>query len=235
MACNAFSADDKPAASAPARRFTNLVAFGDSITRGYAVPPGAGWVELLPELLKKKFGENAISVFNAGGNGNTSAEGLKRIEADVLAHMPGLVLVEFGGNDAVHGARAVSADDFERNLLAISGKVKSKGGEIVLVTFPPVVNEWHATRSDAYYAKWSGLDLCVEQYRKRTRETARRLGCPLFDLDALLRPQAADKKTRGSVINNRDGIHLTEEANKLVAREIFKFLAESGKLSGKNK
>ncbi|MFZ4694539.1 MAG: DUF2961 domain-containing protein [Verrucomicrobiia bacterium] len=41
-------------------------------------------------------------------NGNTSAEGLKRIEADVLVHMPGLVLVEFGGNDAVHDARAGS-------------------------------------------------------------------------------------------------------------------------------
>ena len=29
-----------------------IVGFGDSITRGYGVPPGAGWVELLPELLK---------------------------------------------------------------------------------------------------------------------------------------------------------------------------------------
>lgn len=85
-------------------------------------------MELLSELLKKKYGENSIRVFNSGGNGNTSAEGLKRIESDVLSHMPGTVLVEFGGNDTVHDGRAVSIDDFERNLLEIHAKIKSRGG-----------------------------------------------------------------------------------------------------------
>jgi len=163
-----------------------VVAFGDSITRGYGVPAGSGWVELLPGLLNKN-GKQNIAVFNAGGNGNTSAEGLKRIQEDVLSHMPGLVLVEFGGNDTVHDARAVSVDDFEKNILEINRKITDKGGKTVLVTFPPVVNEWHAWKNDPYYAEWGGLDQCVEQYRRRTRDIAKRLGCPLFDLDKFLR------------------------------------------------
>ncbi|MEI6169203.1 MAG: GDSL-type esterase/lipase family protein [bacterium] len=220
--------DIKPGTPAQNPGFSNLVAFGDSITRGYANPPGAGWVELLPELMKKNGNNKAINVFNAGGNGNTSTEGLKRIEADVLAHMPGLVLVEFGGNDSVHDARAVSVDDFERNLTVICEKVRAKGGEIILVTFPPVVNEWHSTRADPFYAKWGGLDKCVEQYRQRTRAVAQRLNCPLFDMDKLLRPLTSGKN-RATYLN-KDGIHLTPQSNKLVASAFFKFLIDNGKL-----
>jgi lysophospholipase L1-like esterase len=58
--------------------------------------------------------------------------------------MPGLVLVEFGGNDTVHDARAVSVADFEKNLLTIEEKVRSKGGSVVFLTFSPIIDEWHS-------------------------------------------------------------------------------------------
>lgn len=194
----------------------SLVAFGDSITRGYAVPDGAGWVELLAGLLP------AVQVVNAGGNGNTSAEGLARIATDVLPHLPALVLVEFGGNDAVHDARAVSVDEFGRNLLTIARQVRNTGGEIVLLTFPPIINDWHATHADPYYAPWGGLDPCVEAYRQRTRETAQRLGCPLFDLAVFLGERIAGGDTERFI--QRDGVHLTPEANRLVAAAVVDFL-----------
>ncbi|MBA4388396.1 MAG: hypothetical protein C0404_10470 [Verrucomicrobia bacterium] len=228
VACMAGAKDGEPAAAAPVRSFTNLVAFGDSITKGYAVKPGEGWVELLKDLIRKEFTNKTVAVFNAGGNGNTSAEGLKRIDSDVLPHMPGLVLVEFGGNDAVHDARAVSVEEFERNLLTIVEKVRKKGGDVVLVTFPPIINEWHAFQADPYYKKWGGPDQCVEQYRRRTREVGKRLDCPLFDLDAFLRKRIAGKN-RDTYIN-RDGVHLTAEANMLIAPAILKCLIDNGKL-----
>ena len=205
----------------------SIVAFGDSITRGYGLNPGEGWVELMSESLKKTNG-TSISVFNAGGNGNTSAEGLSRIETDVLAHMPGVALVEFGGNDTVHDTRAVTVDEFERNLLAIHEKVVNKGGEIVFLTFPPVVNEWHSTHSDPYYNPWNGIDQCVEQYRHRTRELAKRLNAPLFDLDELLREKIFGKEKETYV--SRDGVHLTAFANKLIAESVLKFLRNIEKL-----
>ena len=199
-----------------------VVAFGDSITRGFGVTEGEGWVELLSEQLKGGPGKSAIPVFNAGGNGNTSAEGLKRIEADVLVHMPGRVLVEFGGNDAVHDARAVSVDEFEDNLLAILQQVRRRGGEVALLTFPPIINEWHATRSDAYYARWGGLDQCVEEYRQRTRAMATLHSVPLLDLDRLLRTQIACKGKAALIM--ADGVHLTSEAHRWVSRAILEVL-----------
>ena len=199
-----------------------LVAFGDSITRGYGLPEGSGWVELLSGLLKNKYGEESISVVNAGGNGNTSAEGLRRIESDVLSHMPGTVLVEFGGNDTVHDERAVGVEDFERNLVEIHEKIKSKGGSVCFLTFPPIVNDWHSTKADSYYLKWGCLDQCVEQYRKITRETAKSLTCPLFDLDLFLRKQM--KKNGRDTYIAKDGVHLTAEANTLIAEAVLDFL-----------
>ncbi len=201
----------------------SIVAFGDSITRGYGVPQGKGWVELLPAMMKRKYRDKAPLVFNAGGNGNTSSVGLKRIEADVLSHMPGLVLVEFGGNDG-YTAGGLSVDDFERNILEIHRRIKESGGQMALLTFPPIVNEWHFSRNDSYYAKWGGLDGCVEEYRQRTRELAKRLGCPLFDLDKLIRERMKGKG-RDDLIA-KDGVHLTVKANELVAEAIFKFLRE---------
>jgi lysophospholipase L1-like esterase len=201
-----------------------VVAFGDSITRGYGLTAGEGWVELLAEALKRDRGENAIPVFNAGGNGNTSTEGLQRIEADVLGHMPGLVFVEFGGNDTVHDDRAVGVEKFQDNLLAIIARIRNHGGEVVLLTFPPVVNEWHAWSSDPYYAQWDGLDQCVEQYRQCTRDVAKLQAVLLFDLDRFLRTLIVEKGQ--AAIIKPDGIHLTPEANQLISVAIFHFLQD---------
>lgn len=211
--------------SATIQKPTTLVAFGDSITRGYAVPAGSGWVERLADLLGKKHGKHAFAVFNAGGNGNTSAEGLKRLQADVLAHLPGLVLVEFGGNDAKLGPRAVSVDDFERNLLTITERVKQQGGEVAFLTFPPVINEWHHLGRDPGYDKWGGLDQCIEQYRQRTRDVAKTLGSRLFDLDQVLRKLIAENGKERYLL--KDGVHLTAEANTAIAEAMLKFIEES--------
>jgi acyl-CoA thioesterase-1 len=73
-----------------------VVFFGDSITRGYGVRPE----ESFPSLVAKELG---LSFVNAGVPGDTMADGLARMERDVLARRPRLTLVEFGGNDFLRG------------------------------------------------------------------------------------------------------------------------------------
>lgn len=205
-----------------------IVAYGDSITRGYGVPTGQGWVEQLSSCLQAKALPPGIAVFNAGGNGNTSREGLERIASDVVPHLPGLVFVEFGGNDAVEGKRHVSPEEFERNLLTIHDAVKGHGGEIVFVTFPPVIDSRHAFGTDPYFVAQGGLDRAVERYRQRTRDVAARLGSPLFDLDRLLRHKTEAKNKEE--LTAPDGVHLTAAANEVVAHMILEFLHNSGRL-----
>ena len=94
-----------------------IVAFGDSITQAKEVAPEKRWPELLRAALQARMPGRGFAVVNAGVGGNTSREGLARIERDVLAHRPDWVLVEFGGNDATHDpARHVPPDEFAANM-----------------------------------------------------------------------------------------------------------------------
>lgn len=70
----------------------NVICFGDSITFGYGVKE----TESYPQLLAGKI---HVPVINAGIDGDTSSEALKRLESDVLERDPLLVIIEFGGND----------------------------------------------------------------------------------------------------------------------------------------
>ncbi len=69
-----------------------IVCFGDSLTEGYGVNPG----EDFPSLLGKYF---SIPVINSGQSGETTRDAIRRIDRDVLAHNPKLVIIEFGAND----------------------------------------------------------------------------------------------------------------------------------------
>lgn len=214
-----------PTPDAPAR----VVAFGDSITRGYNLPVGTAWVDVLAARLERA--GRPVAVYNAGGNGNTSAEGQRRLNSEVLIHLPGLVLVEFGGNDAVEGERHVTADDFDRNLTAIHEAVTARGGRTVLLTFPPVIDDWHSAGRSPYYLQRGGLDREVERYRQRTREVAARLGVPLFDLDHFLRELI--KASGPAAYIHRDGVHLTPEGNRVVAEAVKIFLVTEGLIAAR--
>jgi len=190
-----------------------LIAYGDSITRGYGVGEREGWAALLPSLLD-------IEVVNAGGNGNTSSEGLARFNADVLPHLPAAVMVEFGGNDAVEGHRHVDPLSFERNIQEIHRRIVARGGTTILSTFPPIIDEKHCFGKSAFHMNWGGLDKCVERYRMGIRKLAKNLNIPLFNMDELLRPELAS----GQELLLADGIHLSAKGNILVAKALAGFL-----------
>lgn len=104
-------------------RGTSVVAFGDSLTAGYRMRPGEGWPEQLSAIL-------GVPILNAGVSGNTTADGLARLEDDVLAQDPRVVLVCLGGNDML---RRLPADQQFANLREIVGRIQDKGALVVLI------------------------------------------------------------------------------------------------------
>jgi lysophospholipase L1-like esterase len=71
------------------------IAFGDSLTEGFGADQGNDY----PSILGKSLG---ISIRNLGRSGDTSSDGVKRLEAAAALH-PSVVLLCFGGNDALNG------------------------------------------------------------------------------------------------------------------------------------
>jgi len=76
-----------------------IVCFGDSNTFGEYTPYAQTYPAVLGELLRQKYpGLNAV-VINSGIRGDTSVQGLARLERDVLWYEPHVVISAFGLND----------------------------------------------------------------------------------------------------------------------------------------
>jgi acyl-CoA thioesterase-1 len=113
-------------AAAPPR---TILAFGDSLTAGYQLRPGEGFVPQLEKALRVK--GRTVTVINAGVSGDTTAQGKARI-AWGLAGMktkPDLVILELGANDMLRGQPPATA---KANLDAMIKDFKTRGIRVLL-------------------------------------------------------------------------------------------------------
>ncbi|MBI1220700.1 MAG: arylesterase [Rhodobacteraceae bacterium] len=132
-----------PAAAAPPQ----LIAFGDSLTEGYGLPPADGLVPQLQDWLQAH--GHDVTVLNAGVSGDTSAGGKSRIDW-TLAGGGDAIIVELGGNDMLRGIDPVATRD---NLDAILQAASAKGLPILLIglSAPGNYGADYQTTFDAIY------------------------------------------------------------------------------------
>jgi acyl-CoA thioesterase-1 len=117
----ALSALAVPAARAQtAAGPVRLLALGDSLTAGYGLPAGQGFVPRLEAALRQRGRD--VRVLDAGVSGDTTAGGLARLDW-ALAERPHAALVELGGND---GLRGLPPRDSRANLAAILDKLAAR-------------------------------------------------------------------------------------------------------------
>ncbi len=202
-----------------------LVAFGDSITQAVEVPEAGRWPQLLEDALSREIVGREIKVVNRGIGGNTSREGLARIE-EVLDCRPNFVLVEFG-NDATHQMdRHVSLNEFAANLDEMRRRFAAIGATMIPMTFPPIIDEWHADNLLPFHQKHGGGDAHQELYRQQTRAFAAEHDLHWIETDRALR--AAYDNDGAARYFQPDGVHLTREGNELFCETVLRNLLSSG-------
>ena len=74
-----------------------LVVFGDSLSAGYRLSEGKGYIPQLQKTLKED-GLDNVEVINASVLGDTTEDGLRRIDK-VLEQNPHAVIIQLGAND----------------------------------------------------------------------------------------------------------------------------------------
>jgi lysophospholipase L1-like esterase len=206
------TAEDAP----PLKKGEKIVFLGDSITAGGVSPKG--YVTLVKNHLADKKKDLGVEVIGAGVSGNKVPDLQRRLEKDVLAKKPTLVVIYIGINDVWHGendpAKGTSKDKFEAGLKEIIGKIKDGGGRVVLCT-PTVIGEKKQGTNK--------LDAQLDEYAEVGRKVAKETGVPLCDLrkafqDYLSKNNAEDKD-KGVLTSDR--VHLNDAGNKLVADTIL--------------
>ncbi len=105
-----------------------LLVVGDSISAGYGLAEGQGWVRLLEQRLQAQ--KSDYQVVNASISGDTTAGGLARLPPLLAEHRPDVVAIELGGND---GLRGQPLAQFQRNLTALVQQAKQSGARVLLL------------------------------------------------------------------------------------------------------
>ena len=116
------------AASASAHSARTILVFGDSISAGYGIPVGEGWVALLQAKLDRL--GYGYRVVNASVSGETTAGGLDRLPRALALHRPRILILELGGND---GLRALPIPQMQSNLARMVRLAQTAGASVLLL------------------------------------------------------------------------------------------------------
>lgn len=109
-------------------RAPTLLVLGDSVSAGYGLANGEGWVALLQARLKTQ--GYGYRVVNASVSGETTAGGLARLPRALAVHRPQIVILELGGND---GLRGLSLERSRANLEEMVRLSKAAGAQVLLL------------------------------------------------------------------------------------------------------
>ncbi len=190
-----------------------LVVFGDSITAL------GSWGKTVAENCNMQF-------FNGAAGGITSAQGLARFDAFVASRNPDYVTLCFGMNDLLMTAvdtPKVSPEQFKKNMTSLVEKVRELDAVPILLTTNTLdVNVFFASQGQDK-SMYGGRDILewLDTYNDMTRAVAEETGCHLIDLRAECGKYPVNQIVRG------DGIHLSENGNKVFADTVTAYMLEN--------
>jgi acyl-CoA thioesterase-1 len=185
-------------ASAPTPPRKTVVVLGDSLAAGY----GVDYSEAFPELLQQRIDAAGwpYTMVNAGVSGDTSADGLGRLDW-LLRRRIDVLILELGGND---GLRGIPVATTETNLQSILDRVKARYPQARIIVagmqMPPNLGEEYMNAFRRLYG-----DLASKNH-------------------AALIPFLLEGVGGKPELNQADHIHPTAAGHKIVAENVWKVL-----------
>lgn len=180
-----------------------IVAFGDSLTAGYGLPPG----EAFPDRLAQSLAERGhdVEIINAGVSGDTASGGADRLDWIVTDDVDA-VIVELGANDALRG---LSPDITRQALDSILQRLKDRNIGVLLAGMlaPPNMGADYGNAFNSIYP---------ELAKKH---------------DAILYPFFLDGVAADPSLNLADGIHPNQKGIAVIVERILPFAEELIRLS----
>ena len=213
-------------------RALTIVAFGDSTT---AVDDWSGLdVPVYPDLLPGALVAYGVAarVVNAGICDTTTRDARERLDRDVRAHAPDLVVVQFGINDswidAGEGRREprLSRDEYRDNLRLILRTLRADGAEVVLMTPNPMrwvaggyIEVFRSHPGLLETAAERGINGLLDVYAQEVRDVAREEAIPLVDVQGAFEEHGDEAgQSVHDLLMEEDGIHPSAAGQRLVCR-----------------
>jgi len=193
-----------------------IIFFGDSLTElaGKEEPKEhvtKGYVRIVRETLEETHKDLKLNIDWVATGGHTVPDLLKRVDKDVIARKPTIVVIQIGCNDA----RRIPADLFRSSLEELIDKLQAAKIQVIQCTLTSVGEKYDGT-NDA--------DAKLEEFAAIEREVAKSKNVPINDLRqafvAHWKEHNPDNKPSG--ILTYDGNHFTDAGHQFVAEQMLK-------------
>lgn len=183
------------------------VAFlGDSLTQdGWDKPDG--WVrQVVSGLASAGISVEAIP---AGIGGHRSVDMSERLQRDVLAHRPDVVLLSCGVNDVWHGEGGVPLPEYRAHIAEIVRRSQASGARVVILTSTPIGEEPD-----------NEVNRLLASYNGCLRELADHAGCLLIDTGGAFVAALTAGPGTGHHLTD-DGVHFNALGEGVMARAVL--------------
>ncbi|HZP88054.1 MAG TPA: arylesterase [Burkholderiales bacterium] len=174
-----------------------ILVVGDSLSAGYGLPQGRGWVNLLQQrLIDRKLDYRVV---NASISGDTTAGGRARLPAALDQYRPAIVIIELGAND---GLRGQPIESMRENLTEMVGASRKAGARVLLIgmRIPPNYGQQYTRKFQQAFA-----DVAKAQH-------------------VALVPFLLDGFAERRAMFQADAIHPTEQAQSLMLETVWRQL-----------
>jgi lysophospholipase L1-like esterase len=213
----AASAEEDPAtATVKLKRGDSILFFGDSLTAlaGQEAPKehvSKGYVRIVREKLQETHKDLNIQVDWVATGGHTVPDLLKRVDKDVIARKPTIVVIQIGCNDA----RRIPKEVFQSGLQELIGKLQQAGIQVIQCSLTSVGEKHDGTNPN---------DAKLEEFAQVEREVAKARQVPLNDLRKafVAHWKAHNPDNKPSGILTYDGNHFTQAGHQFVAEQMLK-------------
>ena len=102
-----------------------ILIMGDSISAGYGMNRGQGWVDQLQKRLNQKYPKQH-RVVNASMSGETTSGALARLPNLLKKYQPDVVVIELGGNDGLRGQPPKIIENNLSKMVQLSQNAKAE-------------------------------------------------------------------------------------------------------------
>jgi lysophospholipase L1-like esterase len=176
------------------RKEIDVVALGSSSTQGYgASTPFHSYPAALLRTLQQLLPGVKVTVYNKGIGGQDVSQMLERLERDVFAVEPDLVVWQVGTNAAL---RAQNVAEFRRLLAGGIDRMRAKGIEVVLMT-PQFAPAFNALENE-------------QDYLAAMAEVAREKGVGVFPRYEIMKYWFETEQMPYARFIARDGLHMND-------------------------
>lgn len=184
-----------------------IIALGSSSTAGAgASNQNKSYPAQLQAELNQVWPDQKVRVVNAGVGGQLAADMVARLDKDVLAQKPQLVIWQTGVNDAIRG---VPVDAFRRTLVAGIERVHKANIDLLMV-------------DQQYYPKFDKVKN-GPAYIAAIREVSQRLRVPVLQRFTIMKHLIESRQFTPAALLSPDQFHLNDTSYHCLG----KLLAES--------